>query len=309
MLKRKFKTIISMLLMTVLSLSLIACGKEKVVEEPDIQVELAEHQVFVYLVDAWKKTNPETQKEDYHTTLLVNAETFFAELTLDDVEYLVGTEYKPIADAVTLTNSNIYQTNDGNNPGVCTYIHLTTNELIDLNKVFVTVCGAEEKENIGLDRTTYKSKLGSLDGFVEIVAGVEEREIPLSHVLPLQTKIDENVIVLWDENESKFHFKNDPKALCLDTTAAYMMLEVDPLTNTDLSVLIDALNKEGKIGDYKDGKFLEWEDNEDFQIYSEINDGYLCVGYTADSLMEYDVIPTAISLTSNGHEYIIRLFE
>ena len=36
MLKRKFKTIISMLLMTVLSLSLIACGKEKVEEGPDI---------------------------------------------------------------------------------------------------------------------------------------------------------------------------------------------------------------------------------------------------------------------------------
>ena len=298
-----------MLLMTVLSLSLIACGKEKVVEEPDIQVELAEHQVSVYLVDAWKKTNSETQKEEYHTTLLVNSETFFAEPTLDDVEYLVGTEYKSIADAVPLANSNIYQTNDGNNPGVCTYIHLTTNELIDLNKVFVTVRGAEEKENIGLDRTTYKTKLGSLDGFVEIVAGVEEREIPLSHVLPLQTKIDENVIVLWDENESKFHFKNDPKALFLDTTAAYMMLEVDPLTNTDLSVLVDAFNKEGKIGDYKDGKFLEWEDNETFAIFAEINEDKIAVGYHTDDLAKYDIIPTAISLVSNGHEYIVRLFE
>ena len=97
---------------------------------------------------------------------------------------------------------------NGDVPGICTYVHFVTNELIDLKKVFVTVLGAEEKDKIGFERVAYKDEFGSLDGFVEIAAGVEEREVPLSQVLPLQTNVDENVIVLWDENESKFYYKN-----------------------------------------------------------------------------------------------------
>ena len=308
MLKRKFKTVISALLMAVITLSLIACGKEEVVE-PEVEVEFAEHQVSMYLIDAWKKQNADTKTDEYHTTLLVNSDSFFAEPTLDNFEYLVGSEYKKLTDSVELNYFNIYHMANGDVPGICTYVHFVTNELIDLKKVFVTVLGAEEKDKIGFERIAYKDEFGSLDGFVEIAAGVEEREVPLSQVLPLQTNVDENVIVLWDENESKFYYKNNPQALFLEETAAYMMLEVDPLTNSELSLLADAFVKEGKVGDYKDGKFVEWEDSEDFTIFSKVDRDYVAVGYNVNSLSKYDVIPTAISLTSNGHEYIVRLFE
>ena len=163
-----------------------------------------------YLMDTWK------ENDQYITTLLVSADSFYAEPTMDDVEYLVGTEYKTLSDAVNVISSETYNMSKELMNGTCTYMKFSTDQLIDLKKVYITVSGVEDIQYANLTKEEYKESVGSLDGYVEVAIGLEERETMLSDILPLQTQLTENVIYLWDEDESAFYCTVDLERSIVD---------------------------------------------------------------------------------------------
>ena len=291
------------------TLSVVACGKEEVIEE-HVEVVFADHQPTAYLMDTWK------ENDQYITTLLVSADSFYAEPTMDDVEYLVGTEYKTLSDAVNVISSETYNMSKELMNGTCTYMKFSTDQLIDLKKVYITVSGVEDIQYANLTKEEYKESVGSLDGYVEVAIGLEERETMLSDILPLQTQLTENVIYLWDEDESAFYCTVDlersivgEKTINVPVTISYLK---ESCKDLDLSAYF---TKEATTIGYFDGnEFVAYEGDE-FEFKGLVmaeDENQFIVGLTETAsnkhITDYDEIPNAIEFVSNGHSYIFPMF-
>ena len=305
----KNKRYISILLALICALSVIACGKEEVVEE-HIEVVFADHQPIAYLMDSWK------EGDEYVTTLLVSADSFYAEPTMDDVEYLVGTEYKPLGEAVNITSAKTYNMSKESMNGTCTYMKFSTDQLIDLKKIYITVAGVEDIQYANLTKEEYKETVGSLGGYVELAIGLEEREIMLSSILPLQTQLTEDVIYLWDDDESAFYYNVDLAQSQVEERTISVPVTIDYLKESCKDLDLSAyFTKDSVIVGYFDGNEFIADDSKEFEfkgLEMYESGGKFSIGLTDagsnEKIIDYDKIPNAIEFTSNGHPYVIPMF-
>lgn len=178
--KEKKKDSKGLILVAILSLCVLVVGllllnEEEPEEEPVVFSEQVE---TLYLIDQWS-VEKENEEKDYFVSLYLESNDYYDITQPEDVLCLTDEgEYKAFADVNKTADVQIFQRYEEElTDSVAAYILIKTDELVDLNNLFVNIEGPEKKIDGVETKEQYIEKTGSADGWNGTITTCVEQTI------------------------------------------------------------------------------------------------------------------------------------
>jgi hypothetical protein len=294
------KIILLILTIVIVACSLMACTNNgsdiNIVTGEDT---IAEYTANAYLLDSWRNDMDDGNRE-YYITLLLYSNDYYDAPSIDDVKYKTDDGYGSLMEAIEDSTIVVYQMNNELKAGICSYVKIKTNKLIDTKKIYVLLEGPEKYQENTLTKEEYLLANGSLDGWRSVLTSITESTPPYDEVTTLQTSLNNGGIRLYDDTKSQFYYESDGANKIIDGSTMLTKVFVDPMKNSTLDMLGSALQM-GGVANFVDGKVELTELNQRLKIAYKIVDNELWIGFeTVDGsdINKYDgEIPDLIVYT------------
>ena len=308
--KRSFilKSLITLLCMALLCSGLVACGNDQKDEPKDESVP-ATYTASMYRIDDWKVKNEDDTK-DYYMTFLLHSEDYYDEPDVDDIKYLTENGYEPISEAIEGIEIKLYTMNSTSKKGICSYLKIKTNKLIDAQKIYALLEGPVEYDETLKNHEEYKEKYGDDVAWGALMINYTTHNIPTTTVSAVSPRDGEGVFFLSDGQSSSYYY-NMTGDIVINENKMLKKVEVEQLSEVGIESLSETL-KYALPAQMVNGELQRMDNlNDNLQICCEIVDGCLWLGFeTVDGsdIDDYkDALPYALVFMSNNKLHVFKI--
>jgi hypothetical protein len=273
-------------------------------EQPNLVTNAAtpsEYSAQTYLIDSWHENFDDGTKKHYITLAIYSAD-YYAEIDHEDIKYLDEGKYESLSNVWNGSSVEIFNLNTTQS-GICAYAKITTNELIDLKKIYVKMSGPAKYDAEALTKDDYVEKYGTTDGWCSKLASVSERSIPHRAMFAMQGGLAASTIRLYTEEADMYYYESTKEPV-IDGNSIMTKFNVNILKECSIDTLVDVIAYQTTFANIVDGVALETELDERLQIVAEIVDGEVWIGFeTVDgsAMSTYNgEVPDAIVHKYNG---------
>lgn len=296
-------------LIIVVALVLFFVLKKDEVEKD--QSTLAKYYAWVYQVDDWKEESQNTGTQ-YYKTLLVYSKDFYDEPTKEDVLFLTKSGYEMITNVIDNTDVTIYNMNTSSKKGVCAYIKIKSDELIDEEKIYINIEGPVEYVEGITTRDEFVEKYKSDEGWCGLTVSVSDFMVPTDEIGPIQPSKEEGVVtIVGDEETTRCYYKINNNKTVFNNNTALRSMNVDELHENGLEELTNIFPTLYSAN-MKDGMMEVVENlNENIKIKVELIDGVFWYGYetvAGDNIANYvEELPEYIIATFGNYVNLFKV--
>ena len=265
----------------------------------------AEYETWIYQVDDWKEKDVE-QNDVYYKTLLIYSKDYYDEPSTDDIRYLTNNGYEGLTDVVENSSITIYTMNATSKTGVCTYVKIKTNEMLDEKKIYANVEGPVEYIEGVSKKEDFVKKYKSEDGWCGLMVSVSDFMVPTDEVGPIQPSREVGVITLSnDEETTRCYYQINSENATIKNNTIMKSMVVDELHENGLEEFVKILPS-CYTANVVDGEVqVVQELNENIKIKCEVVDNVLWYGYetvNGDNISTYiDELPKYIIATAGNY--------
>jgi hypothetical protein len=283
---------------------IIAVGKDPVDDKHNLVTNAAtpsEYSAQTYLIDSWREDFDNGAKK-YYITLAMHSNDYYALIKNDDVKYLKDGKYEPLTEACVGSSVEVFNMNVTQS-GICAYAKISTNELIDIKKIYVKMSGPMKYDMDTLSKDAYVEKYGTTDGWCSKLATVSERSIPHIEMFAMQGGFETGVIRLHTAQSDMYYYESTKNPVTNENSIV-TKFNITSLKDCDIETLVNIVANQTVFANIVDGVVSEVKLDQRLQVISHIVDGEAWIGFeTIDGsdISAYDwEIPDAIVHTQNG---------
>ena len=159
----------------------------------------------LYLIDQWSEDNADGEK-DYYVSFYLESKDYYDVINPEDVVWL-DNGYSPITEVYETAEIQTFERFPGATTGVASYILIKTDDLLDLNKIYVQTSGPEEKIEGVETKEDYIEKTGSEEGWNETTVAWTEKNILAEETDEMSMMYNHGFLHMEDENSSIAYFE------------------------------------------------------------------------------------------------------
>ena len=303
------KLMIVVLCLTIV-LTCAACTTSKEDPQSTLNVQPAEYMARSYKYADWHVEGT----KDYYNVFAVYSGDYYAHIENSDILYLnKNGEYELFRKAYPASDITIVNVNDSTHTGVGAYVQIRTNQLIDINKVFIQVEGPVEYSAHANSKTEYIRYGGKEEDWRAITTSISSKSIPYADIAALTTvpyeglmnTVDGQVIYVTDEEYESG--QTEDSVYFQAKYMAFTEINFDTFTADNVISLLPAYDNDGGI---KEAERNTLDDN--LELFCELGNMYVKIGYKtkdgSDISQYLDVVPKYVKYSSST-ELLFPMFQ
>lgn len=308
----RLKKILSITLALLMIIGLMSGCKNEEDVEPTIVNDgvLATYTANVYLVDSWKEENEDGARK-YQTTLLLYSKDYYDVPGVEDIKYQTNEGYEILVDAIEGSSVVLYPMNEGAKSGIATYAKITTNNLIDVKKIYAVLEGPVEYDEEALTEEDYKSKHGKLDdGWKSLMVSISEKLPPRDEVVKMNARVGAGEIMLFHETYPEYFYSCVTGEPTVEGSKIVNRMLVAAMTSdANIEMFVEHVSQYCEYVNFVDGEPTKVELNENLKTVCEIVENEVWFGFeTADGsdIENYiDEVPDALAYVYGEAYYFV----
>jgi len=235
----------------------------------------AEWTASACLIDSW--TESSENSKTYYNTILVHSEDFFSCPLPSDVKYKTDDGYEPLTDIIPHIELDVYCVNKEAKKGVCAYIKIASQELLDLKKTYVFLEGPSQYIDGFETKEDYKDQKDV--SWVELLASISSKSSFFGDAARLQMSLTDGVIRLPDKNASQFYYSSTTHQPEIKGNKLLTRFTVEILNETSKEDLVAALIGDGKAVELVAGAPQDMELDPRLRVCGEVIDDQVWLGF------------------------------
>jgi hypothetical protein len=245
-------------------------------------------------------------------TFLLYSEDYYDEPDSDDIKYLTENGYEPIGDVVEGIEMKLYAMNSTSKEGICSYLKIKTNKLIDAQKIYALLEGPVKYDETLNSHEEYKEKYGDDVAWGSLMVNYTTHNVPTADVSSISPKNGEGVIFLADGKSSSYYY-NMTNNTIVNGNKMLRKMEVEQFSDAGLESLVETL-KFAIPAKIVDGEVQRVDDlDENIHVCCEIIDGCMWIGFetvNGSDINSYkDIVPSYLAIQVNGGLNIFQIIE
>lgn len=273
------KKILAIILTIVMVLSLGACSnQEENTSDSNFVVSTGGPSADTYLLSSWKEEVDGNR--EYYLSFYLHSSNYYAILNADSVQFLTDEgEYKALTDAFEASTVEIIDFNE-QKQGTSAIALIKTKQMVDNKKIYVLMEGPLQYDEDILTKEDYIAKYNKEPSDEEWIARLcsSSNQTPPMKTIPFSHNDNSGLFGFSNEGKHYFYYSRVGQSTTTDNYV-YSQFKINKLTDFSVEQITDTLNSSLYGAKLTDGLFEYVEINEKIQIYCELNDDILTVGY------------------------------